>query len=111
MLINSRVAPSKQLLKLAAAEIRDRSQFRLIGNQQLAVDFVTHAVEHARAGNAKRVIAVTGGPGSGKSVIALSRRRAGTAGSHRHPCDGVTLVHSDAQESRGCQSPEGPGVV
>ncbi len=72
LLINSPVAPSKQLLKLAAAEIRDRSQFRLIGNQQLAVDLVMHAVEHARAGNAKRVIAVTGGPGSGKSVIALS---------------------------------------
>ena len=72
LLINSAVAPSKQLLKVAAAEIRDRKQFRLIGNQQLAVDSVMHAVEHARAGNTKRVIAVTGGPGSGKSVIALS---------------------------------------
>ena len=71
-LINSAVAPSKQLLKLAAAEIRDRSQFCLIGNQQLAVDLVLHAVEYARAGNTKRVIVVTGGPGSGKSVIALS---------------------------------------
>lgn len=72
LLINSPVAPSKQLLKLAAAEIRDRPQFRLIGNQQLAVDLVMHAVEHARSGNAKRIIAVTGGPGSGKSVVALS---------------------------------------
>ena len=72
LLINSAIAPSKQLLKLAAAEIRERPQFRLIGNQQLAVDSVMHAVEHARAGNTKRVIAVTGGPGSGKSVIALS---------------------------------------
>lgn len=72
LLINSPVAPSKQLLKLAAAEIRDRPQFHLVGNQQLAVDLVMHAVEHARAGNTKRVIAVTGGPGSGKSVIALS---------------------------------------
>lgn len=72
LLINSPIAPSKPLLKLAAAEIRDRPQFQLIGNQQLAVDLVMHAVEHARAGNTKRVIAVTGGPGSGKSVIALS---------------------------------------
>ncbi|MCB0923438.1 MAG: DUF2075 domain-containing protein [Mycobacterium sp.] len=72
LLINSPVAPSKQLLKLAAAEIRDRPQFRLIGNQHLAVELVMHAVEHARAGNTKRVIVVTGGPGSGKSVIALS---------------------------------------
>lgn len=72
LLIHSAVAPSKQLLKLAAAEIRDRPQFQLIGNQQLAVDLVMHAVEHARAGNTKRIIAVTGGPGSGKSVVALS---------------------------------------
>lgn len=72
LLINSPVAPSKQLLKLAAAEIRDQPQFRLIGNQHLAVEVVMHAVEYSRAGNTKRVIVVTGGPGSGKSVIALS---------------------------------------
>ncbi len=72
LLIHSAVAPSKQLLKVAAAEIRDRPQFQLVGNQQLAVDLVMHAVERARAGNTKRVIVVTGGPGSGKSVVALS---------------------------------------
>lgn len=72
LLISSPIAPSKQLLKLAAAEIRERPQFQLIGNQQLAVDLVLHAVEYARAGNTKRVLVVTGGPGSGKSVIALS---------------------------------------
>ena len=72
ILLHSAVAPSKQLLKVAAAEIRDRPQFQLIGNQQLAVDLILHAVEHARAGNKKRVIVVTGGPGSGKSAVALS---------------------------------------
>ena len=72
MLLHSAIAPSKQLLKVAASEIRDRPQFQLIGNQQLAADLILHAVEHARAGNKKRVIAVTGGPGSGKSAVALS---------------------------------------
>ncbi|GAB2935851.1 DUF2075 domain-containing protein [Rhodococcus aerolatus] len=71
-LINSAVAPSKQLLKVAASEVRDREQFRLVGNQQLAVDLVMHQVEQSRRANTKRVIVVTGGPGSGKSVIALS---------------------------------------
>ncbi len=71
-LIRSAVAPSQQLLKVAAAEVRDRPQFHLLGNQQLAVDLVLHAVEHARSADNKRVIVVTGGPGSGKSVIALS---------------------------------------
>lgn len=71
-LLGSKVAPSKQLLKVAAAEIRDREQFRLVGEQQEVVDLVLHQVKQAKAGNSKRVIVVTGGPGSGKSVIALS---------------------------------------
>ncbi|MFG1784487.1 DNA/RNA helicase domain-containing protein [Rhodococcus oryzae] len=71
-LMRSAVAPSQQLLKVAAAEVRDRPQFNLLGNQQLAVDLVLHAVEHARSSDSKRIIIVTGGPGSGKSVIALS---------------------------------------
>ncbi|MGJ7440000.1 DNA/RNA helicase domain-containing protein [Aquipuribacter sp. MA13-6] len=70
--LSSTVAPSKQLLKVAADEVRDREQFRLIGDQQLAVDHVLHAVEESRRANHKRVVVVSGGPGSGKSVIALS---------------------------------------
>lgn len=70
--LHSAVAPSKQLLKVAADEVRDREQFRLIGDQQLAVDHVLHAVEESRRANHKRVVVVSGGPGSGKSVIALS---------------------------------------
>lgn len=71
-LLKSAVAPSQQLLKVAAAEVRDRPQFHLLGNQQLAVDLVLHEVEMSRAADRKRVVIVTGGPGSGKSVIALS---------------------------------------
>ncbi|WP_354005550.1 DUF2075 domain-containing protein [Rhodococcus antarcticus] len=71
-LLGSAVAPSKQLLKVAADEVREREQFRLVGNQQLAVDLVRHAVEQSRRSNTKRAIVVTGGPGSGKSVVALS---------------------------------------
>ncbi|WP_374703841.1 DNA/RNA helicase domain-containing protein, partial [Rhodococcus sp. ENV425] len=71
-LMRSAVAPSQQLLKVAAAEVRDRPQFHLLGNQQLAVALVLHEVEISRAADRKRVVIVTGGPGSGKSVIALS---------------------------------------
>ena len=71
-LISSKVAPSVQLLKVAADEVRDREQFKLLGEQQLAVDLVLHEVEQSRRGDRKSVIVVTGGPGSGKSVIALS---------------------------------------
>lgn len=71
ILLKSAVAPSRQLLKVAADEVRDRPQFHLLGNQQLAVDLVMHSVEASRRSNTKRVIVITGGPGSGKSVIAL----------------------------------------
>ncbi|MGZ3489439.1 MAG: DNA/RNA helicase domain-containing protein, partial [Isosphaeraceae bacterium] len=72
MLLSSHVAPSRQLLTVAAAEIREREQFVLVDEQRLAFNLVLHATESARAGDAKTVVIVTGGPGSGKSVIALS---------------------------------------
>ncbi|RGA00970.1 DUF2075 domain-containing protein [Microbispora triticiradicis] len=71
-LLSSAVRPSKQLLKVAAAEIKDRDQFVLLDRQRLAYGLVLHAVEKARAADSKQVVIVTGGPGSGKSVIALS---------------------------------------
>lgn len=67
-----RAAPSRQLLAVAADEIRDREQFVLLDQQRLAFNLVLHATEAARARDAKTVVIVTGGPGSGKSVIALS---------------------------------------
>jgi len=71
-LLSSRAAPSRQLLAVAADEIRDREQFVLLDQQLLAYNVVLHATEAARAGNSKTVVIVSGGPGTGKSVIALS---------------------------------------
>lgn len=72
LLQESPVAPSTKLMQVAAEEIRERERFTLLGNQQLAVDMITHEIERAEQGNSKRVIVVQGGPGSGKSAIALS---------------------------------------
>jgi hypothetical protein len=71
-LLRSAVAPSRQLLAVAADEVQRREQFTLQGNQQLAVDLVMHEVAKAQRSDSKSVIIVSGGPGSGKSVIALS---------------------------------------
>jgi DUF2075 family protein len=71
-LLASAARPSKQLMKLAASEIKDRDQFVLLDEQRLAFDLVMHGVEKARHSDAKEIVVVTGGPGSGKSVIALS---------------------------------------
>lgn len=71
-LLSSVVRPSKQLLKVAADEIRDREQFVLLDEQRVAYELVLAAVDEARRADHKTVIVVAGGPGSGKSVIALS---------------------------------------
>lgn len=71
-LIGSRTAPSKQLLAEAADEISSREQFVLLDEQQVAFSLVKRAVSRSHAANSKTAVIVTGGPGSGKSVIALS---------------------------------------
>ncbi|MEW2354077.1 DNA/RNA helicase domain-containing protein [Spirillospora sp. NPDC029432] len=71
-LLNSAVAPSRSLLKNAATEVRNRQQYTLLDEQRLAYEMVRHAVYSAQRRGDKRVIVVTGGPGSGKSAIALS---------------------------------------
>jgi hypothetical protein len=71
-LLSLRAGPSRQLLTVAAREIREREQFVLLDEQKLAYEIVLHEVQRARAADSKTVVIVSGGPGSGKSVIALS---------------------------------------
>ena len=72
LLLRSAVAPSRQLLKVAAEEIAGREQFVLLDEQVVAVETVLHFVQTAHQSDHKTVIVISGGPGSGKSVIALS---------------------------------------
>jgi len=72
MLASSRIAPSRQLLAVAAEEVQHREMFVLLDEQRDAYNYVLHAVERARRADTKTAVLVTGGPGSGKSVIALS---------------------------------------
>ncbi len=71
-LLGSAIRPSKQLLSVAAKEIREREQFVLLDEQRVAYELVLAAVDDARHADGKTVVVVAGGPGSGKSVIALS---------------------------------------
>ncbi|WP_229734534.1 DUF2075 domain-containing protein [Cellulomonas carbonis] len=72
LFLASAIAPSKQLLSLAAKEIQEREQFVLLDEQRVAYELVLAAVEKARRADRKVVVVIAGGPGSGKSVIALS---------------------------------------
>ena len=70
--LRSAVRPSKLFLQHAAEELQQRHQFILVEDQRVAYELVLHAVRRAKHGTRKRAIIVSGGPGSGKSVIALS---------------------------------------
>jgi hypothetical protein len=71
-LLNGKVRPSRQLMKVAAAEVKERTQFTLLDEQHTAFRMVMHAVERAHEDDRKTAVIISGGPGSGKSVIALS---------------------------------------
>ncbi|GAA3129105.1 DUF2075 domain-containing protein [Streptomyces rectiviolaceus] len=71
-LIGGKIQPSTQLMSVAAQEVREREQFVLLDEQRIAYEMVLGAVRKAEQADHKEVIVVTGGPGSGKSVIALS---------------------------------------
>ncbi|MFS8201193.1 DNA/RNA helicase domain-containing protein [Streptomyces sp. CWNU-52B] len=71
-LLGGRTVPSRQLMSVAAQEVRDREQFVLLDEQQVAYRTVLNAVRKAKRSDHKEVLIVTGGPGTGKSVIALS---------------------------------------
>lgn len=71
-LVNAAVRPSKQLMTLAAQEVQRREQFVLLDEQQVAYSMVLRAVQEAARSNTKQAVVIVGGPGSGKSVIALS---------------------------------------
>lgn len=70
--LDSKTAPTKQLMSLAAEEIKSREQFRLLDEQQVAYSMTMNALQRAEDSNVKTAIIITGGPGTGKSVIALS---------------------------------------
>ncbi|MFF7232275.1 DNA/RNA helicase domain-containing protein [Streptomyces sioyaensis] len=71
-LLAGKTVPSKQLMAVAAQEVREREQFVLLDEQQVAYRKVLNAVRKAQQSDHKEVVVITGGPGTGKSVIALS---------------------------------------
>ncbi|MFD8939413.1 DNA/RNA helicase domain-containing protein [Streptomyces sp. NPDC059578] len=71
LLLDSPAIPGQQLMRVAADEILNGGNFRLMDEQQVAVSLVKRAIGISRQSDRKEVIVVSGGPGSGKSLIAL----------------------------------------
>ncbi|HEX2541231.1 MAG TPA: DNA/RNA helicase domain-containing protein [Caldimonas sp.] len=71
--LKSKFAPSKKLLEHTARVVRDQKAYVLLDSQQVVFSKVlAEAREGAKASKLKKtVVLVRGGPGTGKSVIAL----------------------------------------
>ncbi|MFJ1760327.1 DNA/RNA helicase domain-containing protein [Amycolatopsis sp. NPDC088138] len=73
-LTRARRAPARALLIAAAGSVTARTDFVLLDEQQVAFEAVRGAVADAfgNGGGRKKVVLVRGGPGTGKSAIALN---------------------------------------
>jgi adenosyl cobinamide kinase/adenosyl cobinamide phosphate guanylyltransferase len=70
-LLDSDVRPRRTLLNSTTTDLAT-SRDTLVENQRLAFEAVMSRITHSHKGIHKSVVLVTGGPGSGKSLIALS---------------------------------------
>jgi len=67
---NGRIRPSKLLIDSVAGLLQGKPEFVLIDDQKVAHESILEA--DARAADKKQVVIVQGGPGTGKSVIAIN---------------------------------------
>lgn len=69
--MQSPIKPSKKLLESASKIVSNESDFALLNDQIVARNTILAKVRNARTKNEKSVIIIKGGPGTGKTVIAL----------------------------------------
>ncbi|MFF3869982.1 DNA/RNA helicase domain-containing protein [Micromonospora sp. NPDC001898] len=70
-LLKSPVRPTRALMTAVSDAVLRRTVFTLLDDQRLAYDHVLRAVQEGHANDHKEIILVVGGPGTGKSVIAV----------------------------------------
>jgi hypothetical protein len=68
---NGRFKPSKKLLDVLEATIQNREEWHLLGNQREAYNAVFSKVCRLKHRKGRSAVLVRGGPGTGKSVIAV----------------------------------------
>lgn len=69
---NSEIRPSKSLQDLLVSMLKGNDEFILIDSQRLVFDTAMIMAADAKSGNRKKVMIVEGGPGTGKSVVAIN---------------------------------------
>ncbi|MCX6666219.1 MAG: DUF2075 domain-containing protein [Euryarchaeota archaeon] len=70
--MQSPVKPSKKLLECASRIVSNNSDFSLLNDQIYAKNAILDKIKKAETNKEKNVVIVKGGPGTGKTVIALN---------------------------------------
>lgn len=68
---NGRIRPSKGLIESLSSMLAGKQEFILIDDQKIAYEEALALASQARAGE-KQVVIIEGGPGTGKSVVAIN---------------------------------------
>ena len=71
ILNNSEICPTNDLQKNVKKIFLDSDNFKLFGNQDIAFNAIMAALKNAILTGEKKVFIIQGGPGTGKSIIAL----------------------------------------
>ena len=69
---NGRIRPSKKLQDTLAAMLEGNKHFLMIDEQKVAYEMALEMVRKSYLDEKKRVLIVEGGPGTGKSVVAIN---------------------------------------
>lgn len=70
--MQSPISPSKKLLENVSKIINNEAVFSLLNEQLVAKNLIWSKIKKTQKGDKKAVVIVHGGPGTGKSVIALN---------------------------------------
>ena len=69
---NGRIRPSKKLQDALYSMLHGNNEFLLIDNQKVTYETAIQMASMSKEDNKKRVLIVEGGPGTGKSVLAIN---------------------------------------
>ena len=69
---NSEVKPNKKLLDAIDKIIQDKKEYTLLDEQKVIAEAIKWEAKQAFTNNQKSVVIVSGGPGTGKSVLAIN---------------------------------------
>lgn len=69
---NGKIKPSKQLADSLSSMLKGNQEFIMIDDQKVVYETAMILAQHSSDGKSKNVLIVEGGPGTGKSVVAVN---------------------------------------